>query len=315
MKTLDDFLQGVRTAAIAGHVNPDGDCIGSVLGIWLYLRDNYPHIQAEAYLEPCRDVIAFLEGLDQAKRVCGPETSVDLMILTDISSRDRIGVAGQLAEQTEKTLCFDHHVTNTGSYTWFFNRPEASSACEVVYGFLDPDKISKACAEALYTGIAHDTGVFQYSCTSPQTMRIAADLMNKGIDFPKILDESVYQKTDAQHRIMGKVLEESRVLYDGKLILGTAGRQDMLRYGVESKDMEGIVSELRNTVGAEAAAFLYEQESGVWKVSLRSRLRADVSLIAREFGGGGHVRAAGCTMTGTRENVEDTVIRAFAGIL
>ena len=313
MMKLDDMLQGVRTVAVAGHVNPDGDCIGSVMGIWLYLRDNYPQIHAETYLETYRDVFSYIEGLEQAKSTCDSKHVPDLMILTDISSRSRIGVAGKLAEMAPRTLCFDHHVTNRDSYTWVDNRPDASSACEVVYEHLDPEKISCACAAALYTGIIHDTGMFQYSCTSPRTMRVAAELMEKGIPFSSIADASFFQKNYGQNQVTGKVLLESRLLFDGRMILGSVGRTDMQIFGLESKDMDGIVSVLRNTAGTEAAVFLYELEEGVWKVSMRSREWLDVSRIAQQFGGGGHMRAAGCNIEGKEADVAETVIRAFEG--
>ena len=302
MTKLEEYLQGVKTAAIAGHVNPDGDCIGSCMGMYLYLRDNYPEIHTQVYLEDWRDVFSFIEGIGEAKNTCETEP-VDLLILLDISSPNRIGVASPLLETAGKTLCIDHHVTNRGSYTWFHNEPRISSASEVLLGFLEPEKISGACAAALYTGIVNDTGVFRYSSTTPETMRAAAFLMEKGIPFSEIIDTTFFQKSYGQNRMLGKVLLESRCLFDGKVIIGTAMHSDMEAFRLESKDMDGIVSELRNTAGAEVAVFLYESREGYCKVSLRSREHVDVSRIAQTFGGGGHIRAAGCNLEGTPEEV------------
>ena len=310
MTKLEEFLENVHTVAIAGHVNPDGDCIGSCMGMYLYLRDNYPDIRATVYLEPYREVFSFIEDLDLAKDTCDPEP-VDLLILLDISSRSRIGVAAPLTETAAKTVCLDHHVTNRDSYTWLHNEPETSSACEVLYGFLDPAKISPACAAALYTGMVTDSGVFQYSSTTPKTMRVAANLMEYGIPFSQIIDKTFFQKTLGQNRIMGKVLMESRTLYGGRVIIGSAAYADMQTFGVEKKDMDGIVSELRNTIGVEVAVFLYEQEAGDVKVSLRSREHVDVSLIAKALGGGGHMRAAGCNVEGTLEEAAGIITEAL----
>ncbi len=303
MDRLAEFLQDVHTAAIAGHVHPDGDCIGSCMGLYLYLKDNYPGIRAEVYLEEPQKCYRFVSGIEKARQELPEETDVDLLILLDISSRDRIGVAGPLLRSAEKVLCIDHHLTNTDEYTWLFNMPEASSACEVLWGFLDPEKISKKCAEALYMGIAHDTGIFQYGSTSPETMRIAARLMEKGIPFSKIIDESYYQKSYAQNRIMGKVLMDSRLFCGGKIVCGMADKETMEFYGAGPKDMDGIVSQLRNTEGADTAVFLYETAPGEFKVSLRSKETADVSSVAKAFGGGGHKRASGCTMHGDPQDI------------
>ena len=306
MAKIDKYLDGVRTAAIAGHVNPDGDCIGSCMGMYLYLRDNYPGIRTAVYLEPYREVFSIIERIWEAQGTCVPEP-VDLLILLDISSPSRIGVAAPLLETAEKTLCIDHHVTNRGTYTWFHNEPETGSASEVLYGFLDPEKISPSCAAALYTGIINDTGVFQYSSTKPETMLVAAHLMEKGIPFSEIIDRTFFQKSYGQNRMLGKVLLESRRLFDGRVIIGYASCADMAAFGIEAKDMDGIVSELRNTIGTEVAVFIYEQQAGKYKISLRSREHTDVSRVAQAFGGGGHVRAAGCNLEGDLEEITEKI--------
>ena len=167
----------------------------------------------------------------------------------------------------------------------------------------DKEKINLDIATAIYTGMIHDTGVFQYSSTSPDTMRIAGDLMEKGVDFSNIIDESFYQKSYIQNQVMGRVLAESIMLLDGKCIVGYMKLRDMDFYGVKPSDLDGIVSQLRLTKGVEVAMFIYEHESQVFKVSLRSNGSVDVSKIASYFGGGGHVRAAGCTMNGTCHDV------------
>ena len=164
---------------------------------------------------------------------------------------------------------------------------------------LEPEKINKACAEALYTGIVHDTGVFQYSCTGTRTMEIAGQLMAKGIDFTSIIKDSFYTKSYAQNQIMGRTIMESIMLLNQRCIVGYVRQKDMDFYGVTPKDMDGIVNQLQNTRGVEVAIFLYEIGVQEYKVSMRSNGKVDVARVASYFGGGGHVKAAGCTMQGS----------------
>ncbi|MST81955.1 DHH family phosphoesterase [Bilifractor porci] len=302
-KNIGEFLKGVRIAAVAGHVNPDGDCVGACLGVYNYIRDNFPETDVDVYLQKPRQVFQFMNGFNSIHTELIPGKQYDLLILLDISSRDRIGVAEPLVDAAEKTLCFDHHVTNRGSYSWLFNVPEISSTCELVFSFMDETKVSRNCAECIYTGIVHDTGVFQYSSTSPDTLRAAAKLMEKGVPFSEIIERTFFEKTYVQNQLLGRSLMESILLFNGRLIISYMRQRDMRFYGVTSADMEGIVSQLRNTAGVEVAVFMYETDSEVYKVSLRSRETVDVSEIAQHFGGGGHIRAAGATMQGTPHDV------------
>ena len=308
---FEEFLQGIRTVAIAGHVHPDADCVGSALALFLYLQKEYPEVRATVYLEPIEDSLQILPGCEHIRHTCNAEENVDLMILVEISSLDRVGVAGDLVARAGKTLCFDNHITNNDTFTWKYNRPDASSTCEVVYGFLDAEKISQEIAAALFTGMAHDTGIFQYSSTSPETMRIAASLMETGIPFSKLIDETYYQKSYGQNQVLALAIQQSELLCDGRLIMSRIAKEERERYGVSARDLGEIVSELRNTRGTEVTAFLYELEDGRWKVSLRSRESFDVSRIAQQFGGGGHIRAAGCDVKGTGEEATAIIRRAI----
>ena len=288
INNIASVLEGVTTAAIAGHVRPDGDCVGSCMGMYLYLKENYPQIQADVYLEEVPEVFHFIQDIDKAKQEW-EDKAYDLFLGFDVSSIDRIGVAGRALETAKMTVCIDHHITNKGLAQKNQIVPDASSTCEVLYELLEPEKINKACAEALYTGIVHDTGVFQYSCTGTRTMEIAGQLMAKGIDFTSIIKDSFYTKSYAQNQIMGRTIMESIMLLNQRCIVGY----------VRQKDMDGIVNQLQNTRGVEVAIFLYEIGVQEYKVSMRSNGKVDVARVASYFGGGGHVKAAGCTMQGS----------------
>ena len=189
---------------------------------------------------------------------------------------------------------------------------EASSCAEVLYTLMDPAGIDLDIATSLYTGIVHDTGVFQYSNTRGETLRIAADLLERGVPASRIIDESFNQRTMRQSRILGKVLQESMLYMDGKVIVGRVTLGDMSAFEVTKKDLDGIVSELRLVKGVLAAVFFYETEPSVFKVSLRSNGNLDVSRAAGTFGGGGHIKAAGCTIEGRLSDVRDQLLDELA---
>ena len=194
-------------------------------------------------------------------------------------------------------------MTNRGFAEENCVEPDASSASEVVCTLLDMDKIDLAAAECFYTGIVHDTGVFKFSCTSGRTMEIAGKLMDKGIDTTEIIDGSFYRKTYVQNQVLGRALLESVLFMDGRCIFSSVTKKEMEFYGVTNKDLDGIIDQLRLTAGVEVAIFMYETGNSEFKVSMRSCRYVDVSQIAAYFGGGGHVRAAGCTMSGTLHDV------------
>lgn len=308
MEKIANELKGINTVAIAGHVRPDGDCVGSCMGLYLYLKENYPDIAADVYLEQPGAQFSFLSCFEEIKTVYQTGKVYDLLITLDVSDKNRIGVAEEAYETAKKRVCIDHHISNWGLGDINEIRPDASSTCEVLYTLLEEEKVSKAVAEAIYTGMVHDTGVFQYSCTSPETMRIAAKLMEKGIPFTKIVEESFYEKTYVQNQILGRCLMESILLMDGKCVIGVVKKKMMDFYHVEPKDLDGIVQQLRIIKGVEVAIFIYEVKPQEFKVSLRSKGKVNVNEVASYFGGGGHVLAAGCTFHGSVYDVMNNLL-------
>lgn len=308
MINLAAELEGVKTAAIAGHIRPDGDATVSCLGLYLYLKENYPEIQTTVYLERVPQEYHILYGVEEICSNFETDREVDLFFCLDCSDEKRLGEAAKYCRQAKKTVCIDHHVSNNGGFANVnMIDPEASSTSELVCRIVDMEKLPFHAAEALYMGIAHDTGVFRHSCTSPETMETAAQLMRKGINTSSIINRTYYEKTYHQHQIMGRALLESILLLDGKIIFSAVRQKDMEFYGVEPSDLSGIVQVLIATAGVEAAIFLYESGPQEYKVSLRSKERIDVSEIAGYFGGGGHVRAAGCTMQGSVYDVVNNI--------
>ena len=306
---LDRLLKQASSVAIGGHIRPDGDCVGSCMGLYQYIRDNYKDIETDVYLEEIPNSYRFIKATEDIRHEIPEGKIYDLFICLDCGDAQRLGFSGELFEIAKHTLCVDHHVTN-GSFAEENNvEPDASSTSELIYNLIPQEKITKEIAESLFMGIAHDTGVFQYSCTSPSTFRAAAVLQEKGIDVEKLVNKTFYEKTYHQNQVLGRALLESILFLDGKCIASAISMKDMEFYQVKPKHLDGIVSQLKMTKGVEVAIFMYELEPGVYKVSLRSVNQVDVGKVAQYFGGGGHRKAAGCTMPGTVHDVLNNLTR------
>ena len=309
MSRLLEMIQEAETIAVLGHVRPDGDCVGSCLAVCSYIREQAPEKTVQVYLEKPDGKFGYLKGFEDISQDAASGISYDLCICLDSGDKERLGAFGVYLDTAKAGICVDHHITNRGYAGENVICPDASSTCEVLCGLLDEERISRETAACIYTGILHDTNVFKNSNTTAKTMEIAGRMMAKGIDFSRIIDESFYKKTYVQNQILGRALLESVVFLDGKCIFSVVRRKDMVFYGVESSDLDGIVDQLRVTEGVEVAVFLHETENHVYKVSMRSKALVDVSKVAAYFGGGGHVRAAGCTMSGSVYHVLNNLSR------
>ena len=292
-----------KTVAIGGHVRPDGDCVGSCMGLYQYIKAVHPNVQVDVYLEVVPSSFYMFDVVNEISHEINEDKMYDLFIALDCAGVDRLGFSQCLFEKAKATLCVDHHISNHGFADDNYIVPEASSTSELVYNLIDKDAITTEIAECLYLGIVHDTGVFQYSCTSPETMEAAAELMRKNIRASEIIDKTYYEKTYVQNLMLGKALQESSLLLDGKVIFSHIEKETMDANGVKPSDLEGIVSQLRVTQGVEVAIFMYELAKQEYKVSLRASGNVDVSKVAQHFGGGGHVKAAGATMQGVAEDI------------
>ena len=308
MLNLNEILQDVNTVAILGHVRPDGDCIGSCLSLYNYIETYFPQISATVYLQEFMPEFLMLKNADKIVHSFEEDKEYDLCFSVDSADKERHGEFVKYFDSAKKTVGIDHHVSNQGFADVHLIKSDASATAEMMYELIGKDQLTKEIAECIYLGIAHDTGVFQYSNASPKTFRAVADLLETGIDANRIIDETFYQKSYAQNRILGNTLKESVLYLDGKIIAGVVTMQDMAAFGVTPKMLDGIVSQLRYTRGAEVAMFLYELKEEHYKVSLRSNGTVDVSKVAGSFGGGGHVKAAGFEISGDCQSVIEKVI-------
>lgn len=299
---------------IGGHIRPDGDCIGSCLGLYFYLTKRLPDAEIFVFLEKPRYAFRNIPGIDMIHSdiVLEQWEDMDVFIALD-TVPERMGQAYDLFKKAKKTINIDHHISNRGVSSMVnYIVPEASSASELVYDVLNPEWIGTETAMLLYMGIAHDTGVFHFSNTSPKVLRSAAALLEYEFDFSKLIDETFYEKTYVQNLVQGKIVLNSRLYLDGKLIVGSASQELMREYGVSKSDFDGVVNQLRITRGVECAAFFYEMEQGRYKCSLRSSSDSvDCSVIAMQYGGGGHRRAAGYDVESSLSQLEQELVEAL----
>ncbi len=300
---ISDMLDGAEKVAIFGHVRPDGDCVGSAMGLYNYILEYYPQIKADVYLEPFAETFNFLAHIEDVKDAY-EEGIYDTVFVLDASSCDRVGANGLACIlQAGRSFNIDHHISNPGDICKYsIIKPDVSSTSEVIYYLLEPERVTKPIAEGLYLGIVHDTGVFKYSCTGRKTLEAVGALIGAGVDFPRIIHETYYSRGITQTRVTGYVLQNCKLAPNNQVIYGTLTPEEMERFGATHMDVDGIIDTLRTVRGTEVAIFLYPVADG-YKISMRSRYYVDVARICQLFGGGGHARAAGCSIDKTPEEI------------
>ena len=306
-------IGSVRRIAIAGHIRPDGDCISSCLGLQRYIKNVFSDADVTVYMDQNPPTIfSYLKGYDEMNMTFEPTDKYELFITVDISSLDRLGNALPFYESADKKICIDHHESNMGFADANEVKPYASSTCEVLYDLFDKKYIDDDIAMALFSGIVHDSGVFQYSNMSRHSFEIVGHLSEYDFDGPKSIQETFYQKTYIQNQILGRALLESMLFMDGKCIVSMVDRKMMDFYGVLPKHLDGIVNQLQNTRGVEVAIFMYEIKTQHFKVSMRSNGKVNVADIAVMFGGGGHAKAAGLEMEGSYHDIINNLSKAIS---
>ena len=289
MKRINSELKEAKTIAIGGHVRPDGDCVCSVMALYHYLKKELPEAEVDVYLEEPPAQFHILEGIEDIKSEFNNDKVYDVFIALDCND-ERLGDALPIFRRAKRRINIDHHISNTGCGDVNIVEPERSSTSELLYDLMEKEYVDERIAKAVYIGIAHDTGVFRYSNTSAHTFQIAAELLKFGFDFSALIEETFYEKTYFQTQIMEF-------------------------YCVGPKDLDGIVNQLQGVKGVDCAIFMYETGTLEYKVSMRSNGLVDVSQVAVKFGGGGHVRAAGCTMNGTyHDNINNLSVEIAAQI-
>lgn len=289
LKETAAVLKSVQRIVITSHVNPDGDAIGSSLGLMHALRALGKEVQVFID-DDIPAAFSVLPGYELiGKPAEGQTIPSDLLVALDVSL-DRIGLVKEAV--TAPTLNIDHHITNDGQADKLYLDGTAAATAEIIYHLIEELGVTcnKDMAMCLYTGLATDTGWFRFSNTTPATMRAAADLLACGA-VPHVISESLEQRPYEEVQNLAAAMQKIELLADGQvagICLDYAALQ-------EHEAPEGLIGMVRVIEGVDIAFTLKEKEPGLCRVSLRSK-GIDVTKIALQFGGGGHVRAAGCSI-------------------
>jgi len=310
-KTADAIREG-EEIVIFSHVLPDGDCLGSALGLGLALRE----LGKKVWLvnsDPVPGLYQFLPGWETFRSSLDGVGSRPTVIAVDCSDPRRVGdTFSPYLTTSSGIINIDHHVSNEQFGAVNFVVPEASSTGELVYRLLQElnAAITPGVATALYTAVVTDTGSFQYENVRPATLKIAAELMECGADLRAIRKNLWETKSLLSVRLLGRALNDLSFAASGRIAWLKVSYQLQRELGATDDDIEGLINYPRSIEGVEIGLLFRELKPGVVKVGLRSKTWADVNLLAARFGGGGHPRAAGCVVEGELEKVIAQVVSA-----
>jgi phosphoesterase RecJ-like protein len=322
-QTMDD-LQAIADAIRSNdsfltttHENPDGDALGSLLGMTLALRSLGKDVSMFlAGAAPLPGEYRFLE-LDGLVRDLPADVGERVLLALDCANAQRIGPDPQVVERAKLVLDVDHHHDNSRFGDINLIVDDASSTAEIVRDLLAALDVplSAPIAESLYVGLVTDTGRFQYANTTPKALRLAAELVEAGADIHGVF-RHVYETVQfAKLKLLARALERAQLFADGRLVVSYLLKDDFAAVGAEEPYSEGIIDSLRAVEDSEMVALIREpprNEDPPRRVSLRSsRDEVDVSAIARKFGGGGHRQAAGFSSELTIAEIIDSLQREF----
>jgi phosphoesterase RecJ-like protein len=280
---------------IVSHVNPDGDAIGALLGLALALEEMGKDVWA--HLPDSRP--ALYSFLPAARNLVGSEYEApqdrDWIISLDAADESRIACSIDIFRDKARLLNIDHHPTNPMFGDMNLVVPEANSTAEMVFKLLEiaGHDLSRQVGICLYTGLVTDTGCFRYSGVNGETFRIAARLLDTGIDSYEVCQRIYEEFPPYRLQLEKKILERMEISLDGRLCVSVLYQKDFDIYGGGPSDIEGVVNKLRGISGVEVGALITEIDGNGAKASLRSKGLVDVALVAASLGGGGHSRASG----------------------
>lgn len=310
---ISEVLRAAGKVALFFHVMPDGDAIGSALALWAGLRS----LNKEARVFSSDQVPRAYRFLPFSRNVekIGPDAVLtdrfDVAVFLDCTDPERSGNALQAIGSATAVVNVDHHVTNSmfGDHRWV--DPGAAATGELVYWLLRElgVNLTPEIATCLYVAIISDTGRFTYSNTTPSSLRISAELIEAGVSPHSVAEELYETKSVAGTRLLAMALSTLELSEGGRVAWLQVTRDALRAAGASDEDTEGIVNFTRMIAGVEMGLLFREEAENRVRVAFRSRCRIDVSRLASRFGGGGHPRAAGCTLRGRLDEVKAAVLR------
>ena len=308
MKDAAEKLMAAKKLLITAHVNPDGDAVGSTLGLAAFLRGKGKKVTVMIDDKLPKN-LSFLPGYDKiARPEDGKKADAELLVILD-TSLDRIGEVAKAAEGLP-VLNIDHHISNDGKADFLCNANRAATA-EMIFEIIDHlgGDFSPEVATPLYTGLATDTGFFKFSNTRPDTLRAAARLLEAGVR-PEQVSESLEEKPEAVVRGQAAALQTMELSYDGRV----AGLYLDRELAASLETTEGFIDFVRVIEGVEIAVLIKCMDDNFCRVSVSSK-GLDVSKVAMKFGGGGHIRAAGFSVKKPLAEAKKDVLEALGEVL
>ncbi len=313
-KIIDRILEGIgehKTFCVVGHVRPDGDCIGSQLGLTLALKN----LGRKVVCWNEDGVPSKLAFLDPDHLVQRPRRGMkfDCVIAVDAASFERLGKVGACVGHRKLLINIDHHKSNTryGDINWVSAKEPSSG--ELIFRLLKGASwpITPAIADCLFTAVSTDTGSFQYPTTRPSTYNVAGELVKRGADLKKICDE-VYQSFPLSRvRLLQHMYNHFRLTHDDQIAYFWLRKADFVRTGADTSDSEGLIDHIRAIEPVVVACVFEELAPDMTRISLRSKSdKINVNEIAAQFGGGGHTAAAGARIPGPPLSAQRRVIAA-----
>ena len=307
LRDAAERLQAANNIVVTAHVNPDGDAIGSSLALLLILRAMGKQVRVllDDDIPPNFAILPNMNDIEHPVELTETEIVADLLVVLD-TQPDRIGSVLKLVKAP--ILNIDHHITNEGkNVSWLFLNANAAATCEIIFDLIEflPVALNEDLAHCLYAGMATDTGFFNYANTRPSTLRAAAVLIEAGVK-PNVIAEEMERKSLADFKGLCEALKTMEFFFEGRV----AGLfiNEAVAHLVDST--EGFIDQIRVIDGVEVAFVLTCKGDDTYRVSMRSRT-VDVSKIARNLGGGGHIRAAGCTLRMSFDEARATLLKAI----
>lgn len=308
IREIGDALQKAGTIWIIPHELMDGDAFGSAIALckslrkenkkaWILLEDKIP------------DYLEFMnKGYCTYDQDLLPDPDVSLCI--DCGDRSRFKKRVNAFDKGKTTICLDHHTTSKRIYDLNYVDGKAAATGEIVFDLLSEMNwpLDKEIAEAIFVAITTDTGNFQYSNASQRSHEIVIALYDKGMNFSKISAEIYQNESMNKFKMESKVIDSAELFADGLGVVATVTQKMLKECNSSMEEAEGIVSKLRSIRGVEISVLIKEYPDGCMKVGLRAKHKGDVAVIASKFGGGGHVKAAGCTICDSIENVKRMIV-------
>ena len=314
-KIIDRIIEALRenhSFCVVGHIRPDGDCVGSQLGLTLALR-------AEGKKVTCWNedrIPEKYEFLDQDGIIQKPKKGMkfDCVVATDAATFDRLGSVGRRIANRKLFINIDHHESNSRYADLNWVSPHEPSTGELIFRLLKIAKwpITERIANCLFTAVSTDTGSFQYASTRPGTYHVAGELVSRGADLAKICDE-VYQSYPlSRARLLRHIYSHFHLTHEDQIAYFWLKKADLARTGADSSDSEGLIDHIRAIAPVVVACVFEEIDPQMTRISLRSKSeKVNVNTIAAQFGGGGHPAAAGARIAGSPLSTQRKVIAAI----